>query len=126
MIMFLFSEGLISNPLKALVGKIDNALAKTKNYRGHVIRVLDFQFDEDYNEFIKDYVPGGIIKYNSYISCSIKSDYNPDARVTIGIDSRHGKDIRKVNPEEEEILYPRDSVFYVESVDDFLEKPLFI
>ena len=109
-----FQRGLFQTPWKS----------KTKNYRGHVIRVLDFQFDEDYNEFIKDYVPGGIIKYNSYISCSIKSDYNPDARVTIGIDSRHGKDIRKVNPEEEEILYPRDSVFYVESVDDFFGKTI--
>ena len=44
--------------------------------------------------------------------------------MTIGIDSRHGKDIRKVNPEEEEILYPRDSVFYVESVDDFFGKTI--
>ncbi len=63
-----------------------------------------------YNEINKP------VTYNEYLSFSNKGNYNQDGNVFIYTTSTKGKDLRKFNQEESEIVYVRNSKFYVENV----------
>ena len=98
---------------RRFVETIDRALDNSKNYRGTVYRTLDFHFDEDYRSFINEHKVGEIVTYPAYTSTSTTKSYDPETKVLLAIDSKHGKDIRAINSEEKEILYPRESSFLV-------------
>lgn len=106
----------LSDEQKQIINNLDNALNKCKKYNGNVVRVLDIKDKKDLNKFIRKNQKGQEITFNEYLSFSNKSSYNEKANVIIYTVSKSGKDIRKYNPEESEILYSRNSKFLVESV----------
>ena len=106
----------LSDEQKQTINNLDNALNKCKKYNGNVVRVLDIKDKKDLNKFIRKNQKGQEITFNEYSSFSNKSSYNEKANVIIYTVSKSGKDIRKYNPEESEILYSRNSKFLVENV----------
>lgn len=106
----------LSDEQKQTINNLDNALNKCKKYNGNVVRVLDIKDKKDLNKFIRKNQKGQEITFNEYLSFSNKSSYNEKANVIIYTVSKSGKDIRKYNPEESEILYSRNSKFLVENV----------
>ncbi|MCI8396165.1 MAG: hypothetical protein HFJ52_00185 [Clostridia bacterium] len=99
-----------------IVKDLDSALRKMKNYEGNTIRVLDIKDNKKLQKFIKSNEVGKEILFKEYLSFSNKTNYNENANVLIYVKSRKGKDLRRFNPEESEILYPRNSKFLVENV----------
>lgn len=93
---------------------LDNALDKMPTYSGDLQRSVYFMNDNLMKDFMKDYEIGKPIVYKEYISTTKGSIYNPDAQVQIFIqNSKNGKDISKFNSMENEVLYERNSAFYV-------------
>ena len=99
-----------------LVHLLDSALSKTKNYKGIVNRSVSFMYDNDIKEFVAKHKVGHEICYNQYLSSTTDLVYNEDAQVQVHILSKHGKDIRKYNQRENEILFKRDAKFYVKNM----------
>ena len=106
----------LSDEQKQIINNLDNALNKCKKYNGNVVRVLDIKDKKDLNKFIRQNQKGQEITFNEYLSFSNKSSYNEKANIIIYTVSKSGKDIRKYNPKESEILYSRNSKFFVENV----------
>ena len=95
---------------------LDSALNKCDNYKGNIVRVLDIANKDKLNDFIKYNEIGKEVSFYEYLSFSNKNDYNNRANVFIYVKSKSAKDIRKFNPQESEILYKRNSKFFVENV----------
>lgn len=84
------------------------------SYEGDLTRSLLFSNDETVTEFLSTYKVGSIIEYSEFISATYGSIYNPNGQVQIYIlNSKNGKDISLFNPQESEVLYPRNSRFLV-------------
>lgn len=100
-----------------LVEKLDSALEKMPEYKGTVYRsVFDFGI-EDVNAFIKSYVKDSEFRSFAYVSSSERV-YDESFPIQYVINSKHGKDIRAYNQGEQEVLFKRDSVFYVTKVEN--------
>lgn len=95
---------------------LDNALNLSKTYKGNVVRVLDIKDNKKIEKFIKKNEVGKKVTFKEYLSFSDKNNYNDDANIIIYTTSKNGRDIRRYNPEESEVLYPRNSKFIVESL----------
>ena len=95
---------------------LDCALKKCENYKGNVVRVLDIKNKKELEKFISYNEINKPVTYNEYLSFSNKGNYNEDGNVFIYTTSTKGKDLRKFNQEESEIVYVRNSKFYVENV----------
>lgn len=93
------------------INNLDKALYKIPAIQGVVNRSLNFLHDEDRKKFIEMHEVGNKVKYKEYISSSMNEVYNEDGEVQITIYSKNGRDIRSVNPEENEILFMRDTEF---------------
>lgn len=106
----------LNNNQKNIVKHLDKALNKCKNYNGKIVRVLDITDSKKLKEFIELNKLNKLIIFNEYLSFSNKSNYNENANVIIYIVSSKAKDLRKFNPDESEILYPRNSRFIVENI----------
>ena len=101
----------LSNTEKTWIQELDAALEKLSNYEGDVIRVVDFAFKEDREEFFDEFNIGFDKSFDQYISSSKKEGYNENAQVIIYIKSKTGKDISLYNPEESEVLFKRNACF---------------
>lgn len=113
----LYNNSKLSNKEKELVNNIDNALKKMPDYEGDLTRDLFFFDNEALDEFVDSHKVGDIKKYNAYISTTKANSYNDMANVRIYINnSKKGKDISSIGLDEEEVLYQRDSEFFVRSV----------
>ncbi len=110
------TDAKLSDQEKELVHLLDSALSKTKNYKGIVNRSVSFMYDNDIKEFVAKHKVGHEICYNQYLSSTTDLVYNEDAQVQVHILSKHGKDIRKYNQRENEILFKRDAKFYVKNM----------
>lgn len=99
-----------------IVKQLDKALNKCRNYNGNIVRVLDITDKKELERFIHMNVLNKPIMFNEYLSFSSKSNYNANANVVIYTVSNKAKDLRKFNPDESEILYPRNSKFIVENI----------
>ncbi len=99
-----------------IVKNLDTALDKMNNYEGNVRRSVWIN-SEDLECFLKDYPVGKKMKHKSYLSTTTGEIYNPEARVQMLIESKTGKDLRKYNKDEQEILFKRNVEFYVEKID---------
>lgn len=110
------TDAKLSDQEKELVHLLDSALSKTKNYKGIVNRSVNFMYDNDIKEFVAKHKVGHEICYNQYLSSTTDLVYNEDAQVQVHILSKHGKDIRKYNQRENEILFKRDAKFYVKNM----------
>lgn len=86
-------------------------------YRGTVYRsVSDFGI-ESVDVFIKSHVVDGNFKSAAYISSSEKV-YDKSFPIQYIIESKHGKDIRAYNQGEREVLFKRNSKFYISKVEN--------
>ncbi len=101
----------ISESDKKWINSLDKALYKIPAIQGVVNRSLNFLHDEDRKKFIEMHEVGNKVKYKEYVSSSMNEVYNEDGEVQITIYSKNGRDIRSVNPEENEILFMRDTEF---------------
>jgi hypothetical protein len=99
-----------------IVKNLDKALDKCENYNGNIVRVLDITDKKELERFIHMNVLNKPIMFNEYLSFSSKSKYNENANVVIYTVSNKAKDLRNFNPDESEILYPRNSRFIVENI----------
>lgn len=95
-----------------LLSNLDKMLDKMPNYEGIVQRSLMLD-NETLNKFLKTHKAGRIIKYNQYISTTTGARYNELSNIELHIKSKTGKDIRRFNKEEQEILFKRNTVFKV-------------
>ncbi len=96
------------------VESLDSALEKFPNYQGTITRSLYFYFEKTLEKFLDEHKVGKPIIYDEFLSTTCGEVYNPKAQVLITIvGSKKGKDIREYNPEEQEILYRRNSRFLV-------------
>lgn len=106
----------LSKEQEQIMKNLDNALNKCEKYKGNVVRVLDIRNKEDLNKFIQQNQKGQEITFKEYLSFSDKNIYNENANIIIYTISKNGRDIRRYNPEESEVLYFRNSKFLVENV----------
>ena len=97
---------------KELLSNLDKMLDKMPNYEGIVQRSLMLD-NESLSRFLKTHKTGRIIKYNQYISTTTGTRYNELSNIELHIKSKTGKDIRKFNKEEQEILFKRNTTFKV-------------
>lgn len=113
----MYNKTKLSNKEKELVNNIDNALKKMHDYEGDLTRDLFFFDSKALDEFVDSHKVGDVKKYNAYISTTKANSYNDMANVRIYINnSKKGKDISSIGLDEEEVLYQRDSEFFVRSV----------
>lgn len=101
----------LSESDKKWINSLDKALYKIPAIQGVVNRSLNFLHDEDRKKFIEMHEVGNKVKYKEYVSSSMNEVYNEDGEVQITIYSKNGREIRSVNPEENEILFMRDTEF---------------
>ena len=106
----------LDNVQQNIVNHLDAALSKCGNYNGNIVRVLDITDKKELERFIHMNVLNKPIMFNEYLSFSSKSKYNENANVVIYTVSNKAKDLRNFNPDESEILYPRNSRFIVENI----------
>lgn len=106
----------LDNRLTKVVNDLETALDKLPNYEGTVTRSVWINSD-DIEYFLKDYPVGQKISHKSFLSTTTGGTYNPEARVQMDIKSKTGKDFRKYNKEEQEILFKRNVEFYVKKID---------
>jgi len=106
----------LDNIQQNIVNHLDKALDKCKNYNGNIVRVLDITDKKELKKFIHMNKLNKPIMFNEYLSFSSKSKYNENANVVIYTVSNKAKDLRNFNPDESEILYPRNSRFIVENI----------
>ncbi len=101
-----------------LIINLDSALEKMPKYQGNLNRSLFFNNENDLNSFLAKHQIGNTVEYNEYISTTKRGIYNPEGQVQIYIlNSSKGKDISMYNSGEKEILYQRNSKFYVIEVE---------
>lgn len=108
----------LSDQEKDLVHYLDSVLDKTKSYKGTVNRSVNFMYEDDLNKFLLKHHKGYTLSYEQYLSSTTDSVYNDEAQVQLHILSKHGKDIRKYNQREQEILFDRYTVFTIKAVED--------
>lgn len=96
---------------------MDAALEKLPAFEGTVYRSLsDFEID-DIDLFMRQYEPGAEIPFPAYLSTSVQV-YDESLPIQYVIQSRTGRDLRLYNPDENEILFPRNRRFRVTKVVD--------
>lgn len=100
---------------KEWIKVLDRALEKMPVYEGEVTRSLSFQLQgkEALQEFLDSYKIGDIKTYKAYTSTTVGDTYNSNGEVQIKIISKTGRDIRKFNEGEQEILFERNKKFKI-------------
>ena len=106
----------LDDRLTKVMKDLDTVLDKMPNYEGIVTRSVWIDSD-DIDRFLKDYPVGQKMSHKSYLSSTSGGIYNPEARIQMEIKSKTGKDIRKYNKKEQEILFKRNVEFYVKKID---------
>lgn len=99
-----------------IVNDLNNFLDKMPSYNGNIVRVLEIKDKEQLKEFIKNYKVGKVKEEKEFLGFSNKENYNPNANIKIYANSKNGKDIRKYNQEESEILYKTNTKFKTKKI----------
>ncbi len=105
----------LSNEEIEFVKYFDSVLRKMPKYQGMVIRSLQFNRGE-LIKFAKTHKINAKTCYAAYTSASVKGSYHESPTVLLQIHSKTGRDIRRYNPDENEILFERNTCFRVLSV----------
>ena len=100
-----------------IVKNLDKALDKLPTYQGEVSRSV-WLSATDIDSYLKQHSEGSTITYSAFTSSTAGSVYNKEAQVQLCWYSNNGKDMIKYNPEEREVLYPRNSQFKVVNIFD--------
>ena len=108
----------LSPKQRRFVKELDSAISKLKTYEGNLIRTINFSDWPDCAErtekFVKDLIPGKIIKIKQYWSTSKKYGYDDKAGIRIFIqDSKKGRDISSIGLDEKEVIYERGIEFEI-------------
>lgn len=106
----------LDNEQIMLMSNLDSALNKLPVYQGTVYRSLDDTEIENVNAFLASYAVGSYQKFPAYLSTSTEI-YDESMVIQYVIQSKTGRDIRFYNPNESEILFPRNSGFFVTKVE---------
>lgn len=94
---------------------LDSALSKMPKYKGNLTRSVYFDDDADLQDFLNAHTVGSTIKYKGYTSTTYGERYNDTSKVEMLImNAKKGRDISFFNPNEKEVLYGRNSEFYIE------------
>lgn len=101
---------------KELINNLDRALNKMPSYNGLVTRSLELDKDT-LKEFLDKYQRNNIVECKAYTSTTSGERYNKLSSVELYIESISGKDIRRYNNEEQEILFKRGSLFRVKEIE---------
>lgn len=97
---------------KTLINNLDKALDKFPKYEGNVTRSI--MLDKDtLKDFLENHKVGNNVIYKAYTSTTVGNRYNDESNIELHIKSKRGKDIRKFNKEEQEILFKRNTKFQV-------------
>lgn len=94
---------------------LDSALLKMPKYEGVVYRSLSSDMMSHPKSFWKEHSVGSIVSYNAFTSTSTFI-YDETMDIQMIIKSKNGKDIRKYNSREGEILFNRNSAFRVTKI----------
>lgn len=107
-----------------MIDHLDKALDKLSLYQGDISRSLHLR-PSQVQRFLEIHRAGSLVSYQGYTSFTRGETYNPEAVVQIYIEnSRLARDLSSYNPSEQEVLYPRNTVFRVAGVikdDGFYE-----
>lgn len=104
----------LDNEQKEIVKNLDDALNKIHTYEGDLTRSVFFYDHQSLNKFLDEYRVGNTVTTKQYISTTKGDIYNPDAQIQLIIlDSKKGINISAFNPDEDEVLYKRNSKFKV-------------
>ena len=102
---------------KEFIGDLDAALDKMPKYEGTVYRSLSSDMILDVQEFKRLHQPGNYIKYSAYTSSSLEV-YDDTMDIQCIIKSKNGKNIMAFNSNEQEVLFKRDSWFYISKIEN--------
>lgn len=102
---------------KKQIDSLDSALRKMPTYQGVLYRSISDFGIPDVREFIAGHKPGMEISFPEFLSSSTEI-YDNSFPIQYVITSKTGRDIRKFNSQEKEILFERDSMFYITKVVD--------
>lgn len=106
-------EGIeLTQEQQELVRNLDSALEKMPKYHGKAIRSLVMD-KKSLIRFAKEHQCGTEVIYQEYISTSTISGYHDKPTVILNMLSKSGRDIRKYNQSESEVLFRRNSHFRV-------------
>lgn len=95
---------------------LDSALEKMPIYKGKVYRSLSEFGIDDIDAFSAEYVPEAVINFPAYTSAGTVV-YDESFPIQYIIESKSGRDLRKCNLREMEILFPRNTKFRVTKVE---------
>lgn len=94
---------------------LDSALSKMPKYKGTLTRSVYFDDDAELQDFLNAHTVGSTVKYKGYTSTTYGERYNDTSKVEMLImNANKGRDISFFNPNEKEVLYERNSEFYIE------------
>ena len=104
---------------KSWVSSLDLALGKMPRYSGTLQRTVLFYDEDKLQAFLAEHEIDAVVSYPAYTSMTAsKEAYNPHGQVQLFIlQSTQGRDIRAYNGAEQEILYPRNSRFWVRTIE---------
>lgn len=105
------SEKLTEQENKLIKG-IDTAIMKLPDYSGIVYRSVGIQRIADIKKFEKEHQPDNIVRYPSYTSASLDV-YDETMEYQFIITSKHGKNMIRYNRAELEVIFKRETRFYI-------------
>lgn len=97
---------------KVFINNLDKALDKFPKYEGDVTRSVLLDKDT-LKDFLEKHKSKNNVIYKAYTSTTVGNRYNNVSNVELHIKSKSGKDIRKFNKEEQEILFKRNTKFQI-------------
>lgn len=106
------NETKLTEQQEKILDSLDDALDKFPKYKGNVTRSIILDNDE-LKEFLKEHKQGNTVTYKAYTSTTVGNRYNDVSNIELHIKSKNGRDIRKFNKEEQEILFRRNTEFQV-------------
>lgn len=102
----------LSDDEKVWERQLDDAIMKLPDYKGIVYRSIDSSMIPDLDKFNEEHQVDKIVCYPAFTSSST-SIYDEEMDIQMIIESNHGKDMRKYNTSESEIVFKRNSKFLV-------------
>ena len=92
----------LSKEEQGLLEELKFALYKQPKYKGKIYRDLEIR---NIDEFLNGKSVGDIFSEKQILSFSTSEGYNEFANVTLTVDSRSARDLRRYNPNENEVVY---------------------
>lgn len=94
------------------IKNLDYGITKLPDYQGIVYRSISSEYIEDIEKFNELHQIGRYVQYPAYTSAG-KVVYDELLDIQYVIISKYGKDISKWNEAEQEVIFKRESMFYI-------------